>query len=338
MLHLFHTRVADFNGTLLYAERAAAVAAKIGEPAAKALAHSLLGSSLLHIGDLAGARRELERALPVGPSVHRAGTLYLDFERYNYALINLARTLWLQGYGGQALERAHQGVENAASIGHPVPLSRALVWAVAVFIRAGDFAGADEHADRLVSFAEQHALEPYLAIGQGHKGALAIRRGDARGGVLSLQHALQKLHSVHYKLFTTEFNIALAEGLANVGEFRDSLALTEEALLSVKTNGGLIYLPELLRVKGNVLGSMPGAKLDEVEACFTQSLELSRRQGARAWELRTAIDLARLWADRGEPERGRMLLRPILAQFVEGRHTGDPLTAARMLAELDGSA
>jgi predicted ATPase/DNA-binding winged helix-turn-helix (wHTH) protein len=338
MLHLFHTRVADFNGTLLYAERAAAVAAKIGEPAAKALAHSLLGSSLLHIGDLAGARRELERALPVGPSAHRAGTIYLDFERYNYALINLARTLWLQGYGGQALERAHQGVENAASIGHPVPLSRALVWAVAVFIRAGDFAGADEHADRLVSFAEQHALEPYLAIGQGHKGALAIRRGDARGGVLSLQHALQKLHSVHYKLFTTEFNIALAEGLAKAGEFRDSLALTEEASLSVKTNGDLIYLPELLRVKGNVLGSMLGAKLDEVEACFTQSLELSRRQGARAWELRTAIDLARLWADRGEPERGRMLLRPILAQFVEGRHAGDPLTAARMLAELDGSA
>ena len=30
-----------------------------------------------------------------------------------------------------------------------------------------------------------------------------------------------------------------------------------------------------------------------------QSLELSRRQGARAWELRTAIDLAALLAGQG---------------------------------------
>jgi predicted ATPase/DNA-binding winged helix-turn-helix (wHTH) protein len=335
VLHLFHTRVADFNGTLQYAERGAAIAKRIGAPAAMALAHSLLGSSRLHIGDLAGAHRELEKALLTGPSAQQAGTIYLDFEHYNYACINLARTLWLQGYPSQALERVHQGLKNAASIGDPVALCRALVWAVAVFIRASDLEDADEYANRLVSLAEQHALEPYLAIGQGHGGALAIRRGNANEGVRSLQHALEKLHSLRYKLFTTEFSIALAEGMAKIGEFLESLSFTNEAILSVTTNGDLIYMPELLRVKGNVLGSMPEPNIEEAEACFTQSLELSRQQGARAWELRTAIDLARLWGNRGKPERGQTLLQPILEQFVEGQDTADLTTAARLLAELE---
>jgi len=336
VLHLFHTRVADFNGTLEYAERGAAVAKRIGAPAAIALAHSLLGSSLLHIGELAGARRELEEALLSGPSAQQAGAIYLDFEHYNYAYINLARTLWLQGYPSQASERVHQGLKNAASIGDPVALCRALVWAVAVFIRASDLEDADEHANRLVSLAEQHALEPYLAIGQGHRGALAIRRGNANEGVRSLQHALEKLHSLHYKLFTTEFNIVLAEGLAKTGEIRESLAVLNEAVLSVRANGDLIYMPELLRVKGNLLGSTAGVSIEDAEACFMESLELSRQQGARAWELRTAIDLARTWANRGKPEHGRTLLRPVLEQLVEGQDTADQLTAARLLAELGG--
>ena len=113
------------------------------------------------------------------------------------------------------------------------------------------------------------------------------------------------------------------------------MALINEAVLRVQANGDHVYMPELLRVKGNVLGSMPEPNIEEAEACFTQSLELSRQQGARAWELRTAIDMARLWASRGKPERGRTLLQPILEQFVEGQDTADQMSAARLLEELE---
>jgi len=39
---------------------------------------------------------------------------------------------------------------------------------------------------------------------------------------------------------------------------------------------------------------MPRPSVEDAEQCFMQSLELSRRRGARAWELRTAVDLATL--------------------------------------------
>jgi hypothetical protein len=73
---------------------------------------------------------------------------------------------------------------------------------------------------------------------------------------------------------------------------------------------------------------------EDVEKCFMRSLELSRRQGARAWELRTAVDLATLLADQGRRENGRALLQPVFEQFVEGWDTADLKAAERVLSIL----
>ena len=65
-----------------------------------------------------------------------------------------------------------------------------------------------------------------------------------------------------------------------------------------------------------------------------QSLEWSRRQGARAWELRTATDLAALFANQGRSESGRALLQPVFEQFKEGLDTVDLKAAWRVLARM----
>jgi predicted ATPase len=79
---------------------------------------------------------------------------------------------------------------------------------------------------------------------------------------------------------------------------------------------------------------MPQPRADDAEAYFMRSLELSRRQGARAWELRTAIDLATLSAGQGRSESARALLQPVFEQFVEGSDTADLKAAERLLATL----
>jgi predicted ATPase len=136
-----------------------------------------------------------------------------------------------------------------------------------------------------------------------------------------------------YRLPITLLKVWLAEGLGTLGRSDEGVALIDETIRSVQTTLELTFMPELLRVKGGFFLSRPYFDSKAAEACFAQSLELSRQQGARAWELRTAIDLARLWADRGKPEDGRKLLEPILEQFTEGRDTADLQTAECWLAE-----
>jgi tetratricopeptide (TPR) repeat protein len=229
------------------------------------------------------------------------------------------------------VECARQTVKNAE---HPVTLSIALHWAISVFLWTGDLQSAEEHIDWFVSHAESHSLGPYRAVGRGLKGELAIRQGNAKGGVESLQGCLEELHAARYELLTTAFNISLVQGLAAIGRFAEGMTLIEETIRLVEANGDIIYMPELLRVKGSLLLSMPQPSVDDAEMCFMQSLELSRRQGARAWELRTAVDLAKLLAAQGRPESARALLQPVLEQFAEGSDTADLKAAERLLATL----
>ena len=47
--------------------------------------------------------------------------------------------------------------------------------------------------------------------------------------------------------------IALVQGLVAIGRAAEGIALVNETIRQVEANGGLSYLPELLRVKGSVL-------------------------------------------------------------------------------------
>jgi predicted ATPase len=244
------------------------------------------------------------------------------------ASATLAKILWLQGHPAQAVARARQTVTDAARLDHPVTLSIALVWAIFVFLGTGDLPSAEEHVDRFIVNAETHSLGPYLAVGRGFKGQLAVRRGKVEDGVKDLQDCLEQLHAMRYELLTTPFDSALAEGLAAIGRFAQGITLVDESIRRVEVNGDLWYLPELLRVKGGLLAG------EAAETCLRQSLELSRRQGARSWELRTATDLAKLLNAQGRSGDARMLLQPLFDRFTEGRETADLQTAERLLASL----
>ena len=81
--------------------------------------------------------------------------------------------------------------------------------------------------------------------------------------------------------------------------------------------------------------SLPEPRADDAKASYVEALEMSRRQGALAWELRAAVDLAALLALQGDPERARTLLQPVFDRFAEGSDTADLKAAQRLLATLE---
>jgi predicted ATPase/DNA-binding winged helix-turn-helix (wHTH) protein len=334
-LNMFYIRTGNFKAALNHANRCSALARAVGDEVAIEMARSVLGTSLHLSGDLGSARVELEAALTPGPRVQlRTTTIHLGFEARYLAGAVLARTLWLQGYPDQAVERARQTVKDAAAMDHSLTLSIALIWAISVFLWTGDLESAEAHVDWVIARATSHSLAPYLAVGRGFQGALAVRRGDAIRGVETLQRSLRALHAAPYKLLSTPLAIWLAQGLMALGRFDEGISLIEETTQHVDANGDNVYMPELLRVKGSILIANPKHDRDDVEGYFLRSLELSRADGSHGWELLTATDLAALWAAQRRFGEARALLQPVFQQFTEGSDTADLKAAERLLKTL----
>lgn len=328
-MHIFHERIGEFETALGYAQRSLVVAETLGDTTSLALAQSLLGVSL-HLG---GEHREALKMLEAawrGPGTERISTVY-GFDHRNRAGISLARELWLQGRPGEARQLARQTIAEAAQMDHPITLCIALIWAVSIDLWSGDLAAADENIDRFIAHAQSRSMGPYLAAGRGVKGELAIRRGDAESGVETIRRCLQELHDSGYELLTTTFNIALVHGHLALEQVEQSAQLIDEVIHLVDRSGDHLYMPELLRMKGKVLLSLPEPNIEEAKLHIREALELSRRKYARAWELRAAIDLATLVTDRGEAKR---LLQSALEGFAEGSETIDIGAANQLLARL----
>jgi hypothetical protein len=184
-----------------------------------------------------------------------------------------------------------------------------------------------------LSHTESYSQLLFNAVARGFKGQWAIARGETEAGIDLLEGSLRDLRAANYNIWMTPFHISRAQGLAGLGRFAEAVALIDDTIRQTEENGDLTYIPELLRVKADILGAMEACAA-EVEACLAQSLDWSARQGARASELRAAIDLAALRARQNRLIDARAVLRPVFAAFTEGFDTDDLQAAERLLADL----
>jgi predicted ATPase/DNA-binding winged helix-turn-helix (wHTH) protein len=334
MLSMFYVRNGDFKTSLRYAELTRSVEEAAKNPAARALANSVLGRALQFIGDHSASRAELDASFQYWSRLPGKSEAYFGLDHHILVGVGLARNSWMQGYPTQAKERIQQTIRDAERKNHPASLGLALSWAPGIFLWIGDLQIALDHVDWLVSHAETYSLGPYVAVGGAWRGALAIARGEAGIRVESLRRGLARLHAVRYEMLNSGFKLALVRGLSAIGEFGEALALVDETIKLVEANGDLLHMPEALRVKGRLLLTMPQHRVRDAERCFMQSFDWARRQDARSWQLRTALDLATLWTAEGQCRRARATLEPIFQQFTEGFDTADLKAAEKLLSTL----
>jgi predicted ATPase len=72
----------------------------------------------------------------------------------------------------------------------------------------------------------------------------------------------------------------------------------------------------------------------EVEADLRAGSMSRGGKGAKSFELRAAISLARLWADQGKSAEARDLVTPVSGCFSEGFDTPDLIEAKALLDTL----
>jgi predicted ATPase len=197
-----------------------------------------------------------------------------------------------------------------------------------VFLWRGDWQAAEEGITKLIAEAKKHSLGPYYAVGLGLQGELMLYQGDRSGGITLLRRSLNILATEQHLILAPQFGVALAQGLMDTGQFDQALAAVERAIAQRDHSGASFDMPEMLRIKAQLLMSVPRTEPVLAQECLQRSLELARAQSALSWELRTAIALTRMHSG----SHARETLRAVYARFVEGFETPD-LRIARSLLD-----
>jgi ATP/maltotriose-dependent transcriptional regulator MalT len=245
----------------------------------------------------------------------------------------LARSLWLEGHASRAVSIAAQALHRANALDHPVSLCVCWISTVTVFIWTGDWSEAERIIDRLIACAEKYSLRPYHAIGLGLKGELSLRQGDAQAGQKLLTACLEALEAGQHQSLTAVFISNLAIAQARAGRIDEADATIDKAMAFGEPTRSHFHLPEMMRIKGEILASRSHSC--DAESWFSRSIDLAQEQSSLAWELRTATSLAHLRARQGRADDAPRVLRPVYDRFTEGFDTPDLRAAKRLLDELE---
>ncbi len=204
-----------------------------------------------------------------------------------------------------------------------------------VSLWVGDLAALERLTTSLLDHTEKHSLDNYHAYGLGFDGELQALRGDATAGVRLLRSCLDGLRKARHRVFYSVFLGALAKQLSAGGDAAEGLAMVNKALRLTERNDESWYMPEFLRIKGELLLLHSAPIATAAEDYFLRSLAWARRQEALSWELRAAISLARLRRRQARNEEARELLTPIYNQFTEVFETADLRQAKDLLEQLE---
>jgi hypothetical protein len=332
----YHTWIGDHRAAFAIANRISAVASAHDDRLATINVERQIGTALRYLGDLGPARDHLERMIRqyVPPPV-RAETARFQLDPRLAARGTLANILWLQGHPDQAARIAEQQLAGAQEADHALALCNALVHtACPLALLVGDLPGAERLLAIIEDHVARHAMTVWSAMGRCLRGEWLLESGEM-AGLDVLRHALEELSDMGFGMRRPFYLGILAKGLGTHGQLDAAYVTIEEALTLSQGQGELWCMPELLRIKGDLLRlSGPAEAAHAVEAPYLESLEWARRRGALSWELRSAIGLAELWHHSGESEQAKDLLTSTYNRFEEGFETRDLDRARALLGDL----
>ena len=330
--NVFLIRVGDYRAALAAADEGRRIAASLDDPGAIIVTNWTQGVVQHLVGGQAAAQRSCEAGFTHSTNFPTAGTHHFGFGHRVRALGAYARALWIRGFPDQALIAAQQAINEGAK--QPVTTCIALVYATPVFLWCGQVAEAARMSDELVSHAERHGLTGFHGTGLGLRGECLVRVGNTEAGIEFLKRALAVADEEQHNIQASSFMMALAEGLTELKEFSAALTAIEGAVARADRNGNSFDVPEVLRVKGDVLAAMSPSDYHAPEACYLRSLHQSRAQGDVSWELRSATSLAKLAGMQNKAGEAYHLLQDVIARFSEGFGTRDFRNATKELRVL----
>jgi predicted ATPase len=329
-LALLHFNRRDYGVSRELAERVVAMAQAAEAPAVIAGANVVLGFVTFSIGQFLAAREHFERAvelLGAGPS-RNYGAFYAQFVPKI-----LVGVLVILGYPSSALISTGELLARARQKSDPHSIANALDTDAMCHVMLRDTRTVAERADEVISIATEHEMPLNSISATFYLGWAMAAAGRADEGIAEMRRSLSAPMVVEGSWPALMLTV-LAETCGESGRVEEALDLVANGLATVKQTGLRVAEAELYRLKGELLIIKDPGNLPEVEHCLRTAIDVARRQGARLFELRATVSLARLLRDTDRSDEARTILVEIYAWFTEGFDTPDLKDAKALLHEL----
>jgi len=299
----------------------------------KLITHKCLGLSHLFRAEFSRALHHMRQALTFyNEAEHRPPRLTPHDMRVNCESF-LAWTLLLLGQADQAMAHSRSALAWARELSHPYTLAAALHVNCVFHQLRGDGAILERRAEELVALATEQGFPHFVGSGTCFRGwAMLAQGGSIEEAINTMRWGLATKRATGAEIKVPYYLGLLAEAHRRANRIADGISLLDEALEVVERTDERWYEAELYRLMAETL--ITKSDRHDAERWLRRALQTAQKQGARLWELRAAISVARLRRDQGKRTDARELLAPIYRSFTEGFDTRDLKEAAALLVEL----
>jgi DNA-binding winged helix-turn-helix (wHTH) protein len=206
-------------------------------------------------------------------------------------LFYLAMSRWCLGRGDESRAASVRALELADHSSDPFVVGMALCNHARVFLsRGGRAAEARACAERVLALPECEVWHTSATLALG---SAKLEAGELTAAEVDGQVAAVRGRMAAFPLGTTFVVAGVVEVLHAFGRDAEAAALLDEGLAFAAERGERVYLPELLRLRGELCAA--AADPIGAAAAYHEAIERARAMGAVAFELRAALALAALW-------------------------------------------
>ena len=184
----------------------------------------------------------------------------------------------------------------------------------------------------LVGIVRKHDLPRFRTYGSFLEGWATAEDGALADGLQSMRRSAGTLHDQGILVFDGLIKIALADVEARTGNPGRALTVLEESLAIADRLNYRAFEAELQRARGEMLLKRDPANPAPAEEAFLTAIAVAKQQGARSFELRAALALAKLYQSTGRPAEAHAILAPALQGFLPTPEMPEIAEAQALLA------
>lgn len=334
-LSIHYFVMAEYQAARELAEEALSLAEQSGDELLLAVSHWHLGFVLFSLGDFTKARAHFQQVTcSYVPQRHHLPLLAL--RGVDVGVSSMAydsACLWCLGYPDQSSKRSQDAMVLARELGHAFSLADVLCYGGCVPDQMRrDVTALREHSEALIRSVEKIGVLSFKGTGTCYLGAALTWQGRTEEGIAHIRQGLEIRKMKDVRCTSLGILGALAEAEEKAGNSEEGMTTLTEAIAMAEETGEHYYEAEIFRMQGDFL--LRRGDESSAEASLRKAIDVASRQSAKSWELRAAIDLARLWQKQGKRDDAHGMLSEIYGWFSEGFDTPDLREARALIEEL----